>query len=72
MQSYEQLFVAVIEEGVAQRIFRPLTPGFVTLTLLSASNWISRWYRPDGPMSLEQVKQELLTILMNGVADMRI
>jgi AcrR family transcriptional regulator len=65
--TYEQKFVDVLREGEANGLFKSMNSRFVSLSLLSASNWISRWYKPEGKMAVEDIKDELIQVLMNGV-----
>ncbi|MGB6068560.1 MAG: TetR family transcriptional regulator [Desulfomonilaceae bacterium] len=42
----------------------------LTLTafnILGVVNWLLRWYRPDGSLSLEEVSQEMVSFVLNGV-----
>lgn len=67
-RTYEQKFVDVLRAGQAEGVFKRMNDRFVSLSLLSASNWISRWYRPDGKMTLEDIQGELIDLLMGGVS----
>lgn len=66
-RAYEQNFVNVLREGKEAGLFQSLNERFVSLSLLSASNWISRWYKPEGKMTLEEIKSELIQLLLYGV-----
>lgn len=65
--AYEQNFVDVLREGQEMGLFRQVNNRFISLSLLSASNWISRWYRPEGKMTLEEIKYELIQLLIYGI-----
>lgn len=65
--AYEQNFIAVLREGQAQGLFQQMNDRFISLSLLSASNWISRWYRPEGKMQVADIKRELIQLLMHGI-----
>ncbi len=39
----------------------------LALNILGVINWHLRWYRPEGPISLEKMVEEILTFIMYGV-----
>ena len=39
----------------------------LALNILGVINWHLRWYRPEGPISLEKIAEEILTFIMYGV-----
>lgn len=43
--SFEGLYVGVIDEGVAQGVFRAISGRFAAKPVLGALNWITLWYR---------------------------
>ncbi len=65
--AYEQRFVDILREGQDAGLFQDMHSRFVSLSILSALNWISRWYRPEGKMQVHEIKQELLQLLMQGI-----
>lgn len=65
--AYEQNFIDVLREGQANGLFHQMNARFISLSLLSASNWISHWYRPEGKMTLVEIKKELINLLLNGI-----
>ena len=38
-----------------------------SFSLLGMINWLSRWYRADGPLSEEQVADQVVNIALNGL-----
>lgn len=64
---YEQAFIDTIEEGKNQGLFRDVNPRFSMFTLLSSINWVHRWYRPNGRMSIEDIEQEFAKLLIVGI-----
>lgn len=66
-KQYAKRFQEVIRQGTEKGVFRAVEGRFVTTSLLSAINWIARWYRPTGRLTIEQIKEELLNLLMNGL-----
>jgi TetR/AcrR family transcriptional regulator, cholesterol catabolism regulator len=39
----------------------------VALNILGVIQWHLRWYRPDGPLSLEEIKAEALAFILHGL-----
>jgi len=64
---YNELVEGIYQEGVAQGVFRPLNPKLVCRTVLGACNWFYRWYRPDGPLSLEEMADFFVDVLFRGI-----
>jgi TetR/AcrR family transcriptional regulator, cholesterol catabolism regulator len=64
---YEDMFRAVIAQGIRENQFRQLDEKFSTLTLLSALNWTYLWYRPEGEMSPVEIGENLADLLLNGL-----
>jgi AcrR family transcriptional regulator len=64
---YEALFRSIIGEGIRSGIFAPVDEKFAALLVLSALNWTHQWYRPDGPMSPEEIGRTLADLLCNGL-----
>lgn len=56
---YEAHYRRVIADGVASGAFAPADPKFAALILLGALNWIYQWFRPDGPLSGEEVAERV-------------
>ena len=64
---YEALFRGIMREGIRSGIFAPVDEKFAALLVLSALNWTYQWYRPDGPMSPDEIGRTLADLLCNGL-----
>ena len=64
---YEALFRRIVGEGIRSGIFAPVDEKFAALLVLSALNWTYQWYRPDGPMSPEEIGRTLADLVCNGL-----
>lgn len=53
--AYEAVWAAQITAGVAAGAFRVPAPDLARLAVLEMCSGVSRWYRPDGPLSLDDV-----------------
>ena len=55
---YSGLFDRVIEKGITSGEFQVEEPLIVRMMILGAMNWIQQWYRPDGSMTKDELKQK--------------
>ncbi len=61
-------FRGLIAQGVAEGALAPCDPKMAAFILGGALSWIGRWYRPDGPLTSEEIAQHCIAILMNGLS----
>ncbi|MET0931023.1 MAG: TetR/AcrR family transcriptional regulator [Aeromicrobium sp.] len=63
-------FVAeLLEEGRATGVFRPdLDPTIASQGLVGMLNSMYRWYRPEGDTPPEEIVEEILRLIVDGVA----
>lgn len=54
---YENLFVSVVADGIAEGAFTPLDPRFITKPLLGALNWANIWYEASSDDVDERVEE---------------
>jgi len=64
---YEALFRTMIRDGLEAGAFAPVDEKFASLVVLSALNWTHQWYKPNGPMSAEEVGEKIADLLLNGL-----
>lgn len=64
---YEKHLRNCIRDGIKAGEFRDVDPAIAGRLLLSSINSMSRWHRPDGPMSAQAVVEQFLDILMIGL-----
>lgn len=62
--AYEARFCHIIEEGTQQGLFRVANPRLAALFVLSALNWTCQWFRPDGPLSVEQFADHYIAFIL--------
>lgn len=61
--NYEQLWLQVLGEARAAGYFK--TDPFILRRLLTgALSWTNTWFHPEGPMSLEQLAEEALSLVI--------
>jgi TetR/AcrR family transcriptional regulator, cholesterol catabolism regulator len=65
---YEGMFRAIVAKGVEAGVFRSdIDVKAVARLALSAGNWLYQWYRPDGPLSPNQVADQFADIFLPGM-----
>lgn len=60
-------FRRLIEDGVAEGSLAPCDPKMAAFMLAGALSWIGRWYRPDGDLTPDQIADQCIELLLNGV-----
>ena len=64
---YEKGFRSIISLGADENIFETVDEKFAVLTILSALNWITEWYKPEGQMSSDEIAQNLSDFILTGL-----
>jgi len=64
---YEEGVQAVIREGMEQGVFRVENLRLATRFVLSALNWTYQWYRPEGPLTLEELSEAYATLILRAL-----
>jgi TetR/AcrR family transcriptional regulator, cholesterol catabolism regulator len=62
---FRDLIVEAQKEGLART---EVDPRLAALALLGAMNWVTRWFRPDGSSSAEQIAEQLADTTIRGIA----
>ena len=66
---YHDKFKALVNEGVAAGTFRAdISADIVVHYFLSVVNQLGSWYRPEGPLSPDQVGELFTELLIGGLA----
>lgn len=54
--AFDRALRGFVEEGIADGSVRPIDPKLAVLFFMGAVNWMAtRWFRPDGPMSADEI-----------------
>ncbi len=65
---YEKLLRACITQGVESGEFKNVDPALAGRVVLSVINGLSRWFRPGGRLTIAQVIDQYLDIILGGIA----
>lgn len=59
----------IIVSGIRAKQFRDdIDPGIVTFLILGMINWFYLWYRPGGPRSIEEIIENINTVVLCGIS----
>jgi AcrR family transcriptional regulator len=64
---FESLWRDVIQEGTRAEMFRCPDPALTARALLGIMNWTITWYRPSGPLSIDEISDHFAALLINGL-----
>ncbi|MCR3750174.1 TetR/AcrR family transcriptional regulator [Lentzea californiensis] len=66
---FRKLWTVLLEEGMSTGVFRADLDVDVAYRFIRDTVWVAvRWYRPDGGLSAEEVADQYLAILLDGIA----
>lgn len=60
-------FRRLVAEGVAEGSLQPCDPKMTAFVIAGALSWIGRWYQPGGEYTAEQVAEQCIATLCQGV-----
>jgi AcrR family transcriptional regulator len=63
----ESIWIEIIEEGIKSGEFNSSDPGITTKALFGTLNWAITWYRKDGPLSPEEIADQLTNLFLEGL-----
>jgi TetR/AcrR family transcriptional regulator, cholesterol catabolism regulator len=67
-----KLWVGMLEEGVRSGAFRPDLDTELVYRFIRDTVWVAvRWYRPSGDLSAQDVAEQYLSIILDGIAARR-
>jgi hypothetical protein len=64
---FEALWRTVLEEGVAEELFKCDDPALTTRAILGIMNWTITWYRPAGPLEIDEIADHYSNLLLDGL-----
>jgi len=64
----DQIFTGIIERGVEYGYFRPdLAPKIIAFGIIGMYAWVINWWKPDGNLSLEDIADQYVNLLLRGL-----
>ena len=65
-RAYTQILRDTYADGVRSGDLLDINPSIAVSTLLGATIWVYRWFRPGGRLSIEEVAESVADLLLNG------
>ncbi|MEU3646018.1 TetR/AcrR family transcriptional regulator [Lentzea sp. NPDC034063] len=66
---FRKLWTVLLEEGMRAGVFRADLDVDVAYRFIRDTVWVAvRWYRPDGDLAADEVADQYLAILLDGIA----
>jgi AcrR family transcriptional regulator len=65
-REYDRTIERVVRDGIDSGRLRELPPLLVVFGILGMCNWLHKWYRPQGPLSPEQIADVFVNLLERG------
>lgn len=65
--AYENRWRAAIDDGIADGSLRPFDVRLAGIGILSACNWFTQWYRPDGRLSVDEIAEAFSELFLTGL-----
>jgi AcrR family transcriptional regulator len=60
-------FRELIRLGIEEGSIRPCDPKIAAFTIAGALSWIGRWYRPNGPLTPDEIATQCFGLLVGGL-----
>lgn len=64
---FQNSLMGIVQEGIEAGSFRKVNLKMVSLAILGATNWVARWYSPEGPLTGEEIGDEFADYLVGGL-----
>jgi AcrR family transcriptional regulator len=64
---YERTFRRLIDQGIADGLFRDADPKVAALAVLGAVNWSVKWFRPGGGKTAREIGREIADLMVRGL-----
>ena len=65
--AYETRWRTAIDAGIADGSLRAFDVSLAGIGILSACNWFTQWYRPDGRLSVDQIADAFGELFLRGM-----
>jgi AcrR family transcriptional regulator len=64
---FEALWREALDDGVRTGLFVCSDTALTVRALMGILNWTLTWYRPEGPLTIEQIADQYANLLLNGL-----
>ena len=63
--AYEHQWRATLEAAFEEGSLRPTDVRLTVIAILSACNWFTQWYRPDGSLTVDQIAASFADLFLS-------
>jgi hypothetical protein len=70
-RSYLEILRGTLNELRSQGKLRNIDTTVAAFGAIAMINWLSRWYRPDGPLSADRIADQITDMALHGVMKRR-
>jgi TetR/AcrR family transcriptional regulator len=64
---FERDLRSVVAAGIADGTINRCDPKFAVFCITGTANWVTKWYRPDGPWTIDEVARGASDLLIGGL-----
>jgi AcrR family transcriptional regulator len=65
-RAYDATIERVVRQGIEEGRLRPIDARLFVFAIDGMCNWMTKWYRPDGPLRPEDIAATFVTLLEHG------
>jgi AcrR family transcriptional regulator len=68
-EAKDREYMAVVEDIMREVLGdrTDIAPGMAARALVGSLNWMTRWYRPDGPMDADEIADQVAQMFLGGL-----
>jgi AcrR family transcriptional regulator len=66
--AYEGRWRQAIADGIANGDLRPFDVRLAGIGILSICNWFTQWYQPEGALSVDEIADAFVQLVLGGLA----
>lgn len=63
----EALYRLMLQDCITEDVFRPTDVAITVQAMLGMVNWMTRWYRPEGRLSADEIAKIFSDLLLEGL-----
>jgi len=64
---YESVIQNLLAQGIKEKSIRPCNVKVTSYGVIALLNGVAYWYKPGGPLTIEQIAKEYSQVLLNGL-----
>jgi TetR/AcrR family transcriptional regulator, cholesterol catabolism regulator len=64
---FERVVRNIVQQGIDEGVFRRTDTAISVNALLGAVNWMTRWYRPAGRLSPDEIADQFADLFLFGL-----